>query len=88
MNSRSVWVARLREIVVSAIIYSAIIFSMLYFLPSRRPWCEALKLMKVGSKWKLYIPPALGYGQRGSPPVIPPNSLLIFDIELLEIAEN
>jgi FKBP-type peptidyl-prolyl cis-trans isomerase FklB len=49
-------------------------------------WTEALTMMPVGSKWQLYIPPGLGYGAnppRGSN--IPPNSVLIFDIELLEI---
>ncbi len=47
-------------------------------------WTEALQLMPVGSKWRLYVPAALAYGpqQRGS---IPPNSTLIFDVELLEI---
>jgi FKBP-type peptidyl-prolyl cis-trans isomerase FklB len=45
-------------------------------------WQEALVLMKPGSKWMLYIPPYLGYGDRNSGP-IPPNSLLIFEIELL-----
>ncbi len=53
-----------------------------------RGWTEALKLMKVGSKWKLYVPPAMGYGPNGSPPVIPPNSLLIFEVELLEIVDQ
>lgn len=48
-------------------------------------WQEALKLMKVGSKVKAWIPSQLGYGTMGSPPVIPGNSLLVFEIELLEI---
>ena len=45
---------------------------------------EGLQLMSVGSKYKLYIPPELGYGQQGTGP-IPPNSALIFELELLEI---
>ncbi len=47
-------------------------------------WTEALQLMKVGSKYKLFVPPELGYGSRGRPS-IPANSVLIFEVELLEI---
>ncbi|MFC2151935.1 FKBP-type peptidyl-prolyl cis-trans isomerase [Bacteroidota bacterium] len=47
-------------------------------------WQEALVLMKPGSKWKLFIPPYLGYGDRNAGS-IPPNSLLIFEIELIGI---
>lgn len=47
-------------------------------------WKEALQLMKPGAKWKLYIHPELGYGERGTGN-IPPNSLLIFEIELISI---
>lgn len=50
-------------------------------------WTEALQLMKPGDKWELFIPPDLGYGMRGSPPKIPPNSVLIFKVELLSIKE-
>lgn len=48
-------------------------------------WTEALTMMKVGDKWTLYIPPELGYGERGAGGTIPPNSALIFDVELIEI---
>ncbi|HRE80247.1 MAG TPA: FKBP-type peptidyl-prolyl cis-trans isomerase, partial [Opitutaceae bacterium] len=47
-------------------------------------WVEALQLMPVGSKWKLFIPPALGYGNRAQGP-IPAGSLLIFEVELVGI---
>lgn len=48
-------------------------------------WTEALQLMPVGSKWKLYVPAALAYGERGAGRDIGPNSALIFEVELLEI---
>ncbi len=47
-------------------------------------WTEALELMRVNAKWKLILPPELGYGNAGRPK-IPPDSVLVFDVELLAI---
>ena len=48
-------------------------------------WTEALQLMSVGDKWRLYIHPDMAYGEASPTPAIPPNSALIFEVELLEI---
>ena len=50
-------------------------------------WTEALQLMNVGSKWRLFIPSHLAYGERGAGQAIEPNSTLIFDVELLDIVK-
>ncbi|MCB2215015.1 FKBP-type peptidyl-prolyl cis-trans isomerase [Desulfofustis glycolicus] len=50
-------------------------------------WSEALQLMSVGSKYRVVIPPELAYGEKGASPVIEPNSVLVFEIDLLGIEE-
>jgi FKBP-type peptidyl-prolyl cis-trans isomerase FklB len=50
-------------------------------------WTEALQLMPVGSKWKLFVPSNLAYGDQQAGPMIGPGSTLIFDVELLEIVK-
>ncbi|WP_439136024.1 FKBP-type peptidyl-prolyl cis-trans isomerase [Pseudomaricurvus sp.] len=51
-------------------------------------WAEALQMMTEGSKWELYIPAELAYGERGSSPYIGPNAVLIFEVELLDIEKG
>ncbi len=48
-------------------------------------WVEALQLMSVGSKWRLFIPSQLAYGPQGAGGLIGPNQTLIFDVELIEV---
>jgi FKBP-type peptidyl-prolyl cis-trans isomerase len=50
-------------------------------------WVEALQLMRPGDEWLLYVPPSLGYGDKGAGP-IPPNSVLVFKLELIDVAPD
>ena len=51
-------------------------------------WMEALPRMRPGDEWLIYAPPALGYGADGHPPVIPANSVLVFDVKLLGVLKS
>ena len=51
-------------------------------------WAEALKLMKEGAKWQLFIPPDLGFGERGAGTLIGPNATLIIEVELVSVQEK
>src|SRR6266404_3957041 len=55
-------------------------FGVLGVIPG---WTAALEMMKVGSKWELYLPPSLAYGDRGFPPNVEPGAALIFELELV-----
>ncbi|MGC1302820.1 MAG: FKBP-type peptidyl-prolyl cis-trans isomerase [Caulobacteraceae bacterium] len=51
-------------------------------------WMEALPKMRPGDEWLLFLPPSLGYGPDGHPPVIPQNSVLVFDVTLLGVLKT
>lgn len=51
-------------------------------------WTEILQLMPVGSKFKVVIPPSIGYGAQGAPPVIPADAVLVFEVELHSIQKK
>jgi len=61
------------------------IFGVTQVIPG---WSEVLQLMKEGAKYKVVIPSNLAYGERGVPPMIEPNSVLVFDVELVSIAKK
>jgi FKBP-type peptidyl-prolyl cis-trans isomerase len=48
-------------------------------------WVEGVKMMRTGEKYRFIIPSQLGYGERGAGNVIPPNSTLIFDVEVISV---
>jgi FKBP-type peptidyl-prolyl cis-trans isomerase len=62
-----------------------IVFGVNQVIPG---WTEALQLMSVGSRWMLYIPPYLAYGESGAGGVIGPNQALIFEVQLIEIIKE
>lgn len=61
------------------------VFGLKHIIPG---WQEALPMMKVGDKWKLFLPPELGYGEQGTGGDIGPNEVLIFEVELLDVKDQ
>ena len=61
-----------------------VVFGVTQVIPG---WTEALQLMPVGSKWKIYLPSEIAYGERGAGRDIGPNTALVFEVELLEIVK-
>ena len=51
-------------------------------------WTEILQKMKPGDEWIVYVPPGLGYGEAGAPGTIPPNAVLVFRIQMLDVAHT
>jgi FKBP-type peptidyl-prolyl cis-trans isomerase FklB len=64
---------------------SPAVFSLAEVVPG---WQEALTRMPVGSRWRLILPPELAYGAEGSPPVIEPDEVLVFEVDLVEIVRD
>ena len=61
------------------------VFGLKHIIPG---WQEALPMMKVGDKWKLFLPPKLGYGEQGAGGDIGPNQVLIFEVQLLDVKKQ
>lgn len=51
-------------------------------------WDEAVGMMRVGDRWRIILPPDIAYGPQGRPPVIPPSSTLVFDVELVGVDDQ